>query len=585
MTTRLPLLTQIDIQQWVGSTSFQKGMSYFSRGFIYETRRQGQSLKARCRGSQADSYQLQVILSPTGIASASCSCPVGSGGHCKHVAALLLTWVDAPTSFKEIDDLTVTLEKRSKADLIALIQLMVQRDPDLEMLLEIPLPGSEAGDKPVDAQVIRKQANHAFRSSRGEYELGWGDPYEIVEELQSLFDLAEQYRAQNNPSNAAIIYREVAATLLDYKDAVMGDDDGHLIAAFDDCAVGLEECLETIANSDQRESILKVLFDIYALDLKIGGIGLGDTVPGILLEQTTLQEKEMISDWIETALTGMRDWARAAIGGLLLDLRAGALDDESFLKICYRTGRLDDLVDRLLTLKRTDEAVENAGQAGDYDLLRLADLFVRHGQGPLAETLVRDRIKTSQDTRLIGWLKEYAKNQGDLVQALAFAEKMFWIRPTVEAYVEMRRLAQPQKQWPGLRTKTLESLDQKGEQALLTEIFLEEGQIDQALESLERARGSNFYWGGGFALKIKVAQAASKPRPRESIRLYMQLVESLIQQRGRGNYVQAAGYLRIVRETYAHLGEPQSWQELIAALREQNRNLPALREELNRAGL
>src|SRR6185369_11555188 len=107
---------------------------------------------------------------------------------------------------------------------------------------------------------------------------------------------------------------------------------------------------------------------------------------------------------------------------------------------------------------------------------------------------------------LIGWLKEYAKNQGDLVQALAFAEKLFWIRPTVEAYVEMRPLAQPQKQWPGLRTEILESLDQKGQQALLTEIFLEEGRIDQALESLERARGSNLYWGGGFDLKLKVAQ-------------------------------------------------------------------------------
>jgi len=67
--------------------------------------------------------------------------------------------------------------------------------------------------------------------------------------------------------------------------------------------------------------------------------------------------------------------------------------------------------------------------------------------------------------------------------------------------------------------------------------------------------------------------------------LYIQLVESLIRQRGRDNYAQAAGYLRPVREAYLRLGEPHTWQALIANLREQHRNLPALRDELTRAGL
>jgi uncharacterized Zn finger protein len=267
-----------------------------------------------------------------------------------------------------------------------------------------------------------------------------------------------------------------------------------------------------------------------------------------------------------------------------LVLQADIMDDESFLEVCRQTGRLKDLVNRLLTMRRIDEAAGEARQASDYDLLSLADLFVQHDHGHLAETLIRDRAKTSQDTRLIEWLKEYAKNQGDLIQALAFAEKLFWLGPTVAAYVEMHQLSQPQKQWPDLRTQTLESLAQKGEHALLTEIFLEEGKIDQALESLERAKASNRYW-GDFTLQVEVAQAASEQRPKESIRLYIQLVESLIRQRGRDNYAQAAGYLRPVREAYLRLGEPQTWQALIANLREQHRNLPALRDELTRAGL
>ncbi len=260
------------------------------------------------------------------------------------------------------------------------------------------------------------------------------------------------------------------------------------------------------------------------------------------------------------------------------------MDDESFLKACRQTGRLKDLVDRLLTLSRIDEAIREARQAKDYDLLSLADLFVQYGHELLAETLILDRTKVSQDTRLVEWLKENAKKQGDLIQALAFAEKLFWLRPTVAIYVEMRQLAQPQNQWPNLRTKTLEGLAQKREHDLLTRIFLEESNVDQAIESLERVKESNRYW-GDFTLQVEVARAASEQRPRESIRLYLQFVENLIQRHGRDNYVQAASFLQLVRAIYLRLGEPQTWQPLISSLREQNRNLPALRDELNRAGM
>ena len=57
------------------------------------------------------------------------------------------------------------------------------------------------------------------------------------------------------------------------------------------------------------------------------------------------------------------------MGGLLLDLQADTIDDEAFLLICRQTGRLNDLVDRLLSLNRTDEAV---GEAESGQRLRFA---------------------------------------------------------------------------------------------------------------------------------------------------------------------------------------------------------------------
>jgi uncharacterized Zn finger protein len=245
---------------------------------------------------------------------------------------------------------------------------------------------------------------------------------------------------------------------------------------------------------------------------------------------------------------------------------------------------LNDLVDRLINLNRVDEAVQEAEKAGDYNLLGLADLFVQHSYGSLANELVSRRANASPDSRLIEWLKEYARKQGNLDQALALAEKLFWLRPAVEAYEEMRQLAQRLEQWPGLRASTLKRMDQKEEYAILTEIFLKEDEIDQALVTLERLKTSNRYW-GNVSLQEKVAQAANDKRPMVSIRLYLELVESLVNRRGRGNYAQAASYLNLVREIYLRLGDPQAWQKAIALFREQYHNLPALLDELKQAGL
>ena len=78
---QLPALTTAQVESWVGSTSFQRGQSYFKHGHIFNTRRQGLTLKAQCHGSQIQPYRVEVTLGAEGIASGGCSCPVGAGGH------------------------------------------------------------------------------------------------------------------------------------------------------------------------------------------------------------------------------------------------------------------------------------------------------------------------------------------------------------------------------------------------------------------------------------------------------------------------------------------------------------------------
>jgi uncharacterized Zn finger protein len=580
----LPDLKPSDIQDWVGATSFQRGQNYFHQGAIREPRRQGMTLKARCLGSSAPSYRVQVALDSEGIAEADCSCPVGAGGRCKHVAALLLTWLDAPETFHEIEDLTPSLKQRSKDELISLIRRMLGRYPDLEYLLEMPLPSSGSPQAAVDPEVIRRQAEQAFGDLEDEW--GWRDTFETTRDLEELLVIAAEYLQAGAADNAGTIYQMAAETILDHEDLVMNDEAGRLAGLVDECIEGIGTCLQAVEDPNRRQHLFRSIFEVYLWDLKVGGVGIGDGVPEILLEETNPAERAAICDWVQAALPGTREWGQEILGGLLLELQADALDDEAFLDICRRTGRLNDLVDRLLALGRVDEAAIEARRAGDYYLLALGDNFVEHGQGDLAEELIRERATSSQDARLTAWLKGYALKRGRLQEAQDLAERLFWLQPALTEYVELKKLATARRGWTELRAEVLAKLDQSRQHHLLVEIYLDEREIDLALKALEEARKSAKYrWDYPYGLELEVAKAAEAGHPREAIRLYMRAVEQLIDQRGRENYVEAAVFLKTVRALYERLGEQEVWQELISGLKERNRTLRALKDELHKAGL
>lgn len=340
--TSLLQLTAADIRRWTGDTSFARSRSYV-HGAILHPRRAGATLKAQCAGSAPQPYHVEATLGETGVASAFCSCPIGDDGHCKHVAALLQTWLADPDAFVEVEDVDAVLERRSKAELIALLRRMVERYPDLEMLLELPLPQDTQG-APVDSARIQRQVAQAF---------GGYDEY----------------------------------------------------------------------------------------------------------------------------------WGGVAVSVIALDQEA---DDETFLRICRDTHRLGDLVTRLLERGRVDEAVAVLPNTHVVELLQLADIFVQHKQAEHAERVVAQRAE--HDHRLPEWLKERARARGDLRQALTLSDTLFWARPTLPGYAELKALAEPLGLWNAARPKLMARLAEKGQFPLLTEIHLAEDEIDQALETVQTSR-------------------------------------------------------------------------------------------------
>jgi uncharacterized Zn finger protein len=270
---------------------------------------------------------------------------------------------------------------------------------------------------------------------------------------------------------------------------------------------------------------------------------------------------------------------------LLLDLQEDSLDDEAYLEICRQTGRVDGLIERLLQLGRVEEAILETQKVEDYRLPILANIFVEYGFGSQAEGLIRKRSETSQDDRLKVWLKEYFVKLEDFPAALKLMQELFWQRPLIQQYRELKETASQLDTWEAMQSDMIEKLSDEEKFNFLVEIYLEESQIDQALTVLEKAKAKqHYFWEVSTTLELQVAQAAEKSYPLEAIRIYHNQVISLINQRGRGNYAAAADYLREIRRLYQALNRQEDWNTWIAKLRQENKRLPALQEELNKAG-
>lgn len=136
-----------------------------------------------------------------------------------------------------------------------------------------------------------------------------------------------------------------------------------------------------------------------------------------------------------------------------------------------------------------------------------------------------------------------------------------------------------------MRQAVLARLDAEERHHLLVEIHLDEEEIDQALETLDRWRTPSRWRRADDRLSMRVARAAEKERPRAAIHLYVEAVTALIAYRGRGNYAVAATHLSCVRDLFRRLGEEAAWEGLITGLREMNPRLRALKDELDKAGL
>lgn len=308
----MPRLTEAHVRELASEKSFDRGESYYRDGAVMEPVRQGTELRAQCEGSDYEPYRVSATLAEDGIAETSCTCPYDYGGICKHIVALLLTYVYEPQAFRSIPPLTTLLAGRSQEELITLIGELIKREPELLSLIELSVEAEQATQgKPLDVAAYRRQTRRALRHE---------SEHVVEKELRALRELAARSAKASDWLNAGAIYHAVLdEAVRGYDDMLREiDEDGGIAVVIDEFALGLSQCLKKSKADDQTRRLwLETLLKAELTDIEMGGIDLAPSAREAILENVNDEEWAWIEERISAAVSKSRGWEREALSRFL----------------------------------------------------------------------------------------------------------------------------------------------------------------------------------------------------------------------------------------------------------------------------
>ena len=206
-----------------------------------------------------------------------------------------------------MDTLKKNLEQREKTELVAIITNMLRQEPDLQWLLETTLPTTSTTSlrkASVDPKQYRQQVLAAMASGENQRKRKRG---EVERRLMVIKSIADEFAAQENYVAALTIYEvlvtEVIEHFNDYRDEYVA-----FSVILTGCVDGLDSCFAGEEdNPEMRLRVLRTLFAIYRFYVD-SAMDLDEDIPGLLVGNTTAEERGIIAGWVHDALTHKAAW-------------------------------------------------------------------------------------------------------------------------------------------------------------------------------------------------------------------------------------------------------------------------------------
>ncbi len=504
--------------------SFTRGYKLYQSDAIFDTFRLGDLLTGKCEGSSAPFYQLRVQMDEGGIQEASCTCPYDWGGYCKHIVALMLTYIHNPDAFIEQKNIEELVSQLDKDGLVRLITKMVDKKPDLFSWLQTAIPATSIQSKPAQQRNKRKtevskieykrqiqsilHSLQGYRMSEAYWMMGG-----MVDQLNHVRDTAYDFLEADDAQGALVILTtlltEVSGSFEQFDDS-----DGELGGFFNELALPLVEAiLSAELNKTERRSLFNELepvveelsaYGIDELDVILAALNLG---------------------WSEEVLDEQEDYDYDET--ILIEAKLNILERhnrvEEYLKLCLEAGEYRRYILKQIESGEFEEAKEVAWKTITQasDALRVAKALRDAGHLPDALLLAEKGLDLDGNKHELGtWLGPIEETQEQIDKAIQAYQMAFTSLPSLELYGILKKLSG--MNWGLLKPAIMQILQDSHRPDVLADVFLSEEEWDQAIGIVDQAGEWN------YSLIEKVADAVIPFRPDWVIQASRKQAEGLI---------------------------------------------------------
>lgn len=133
-----PNISEAMIESLVDPAIVERGWRYYERGNVLSIAQRGAILVAQVQGSDEEPYRVQITLTTRGIGAVGCSCPYMEewDGVCKHVVAVLLTYVHTPDQIAQRQPIADLIADLDAVQLRKILITIATQQPDVADLIE-----------------------------------------------------------------------------------------------------------------------------------------------------------------------------------------------------------------------------------------------------------------------------------------------------------------------------------------------------------------------------------------------------------------------------------------------------------------
>lgn len=595
---RLSDLNEALIRRGAGSPQvFSRGEGYHSRGAVtaLTSREGGMVLTAEVEGSEVEPYQVTVRFDRTRV-EADCTCPYGEewDGWCKHIVAVLLTALHEPEHVDEAPPLSSVLAGLDRERLVSVLERLVAADPLLaddiaEAVTEVggrpaggqrgPLTITPTGPAPVDAAGIERRVRRAARRLDDYGSDSYWHVGEVADEIADGPVRDALVRLEKGDARGALAVLEAVTRpyvkVLDEID----DSDGEASGVFYEIGAVWAEALlsaDDLSAAERRTWAKKL--EGWEADLDDYGISdaLAAAIAAAREGWNAASLVRVLSGEARSLYAGAEE--RPYYADALLDARLNVLERRGRTEEALRLATAGDRVARAATLLaksgRVAEAVRYASAAAETAAEALEAAQALEEADALdaalevaAAGLEKPESRYGETASLAGWLREAAEAAGRVDLARRAAAVAVKQSISLANWLHAERLIGP-AEWPPLRDDLLAHLRGLTDRtdwlsSGVTEVFLHEGQIDDALRSAQR--------GADPALLARVADAALPFHPDVVQSISRREAEAIMDAGKSGQYEEAAAWLRRMKAALAAAGCPDEWPPYRDALLETHR--------------